>query len=354
MQLTIRMGTSYSISSWREGLRNRVPSTRGNCSNTGSARWHSAQFTRFLWLALSADRMNLQDDNLFSLAGLGVVLHAHVVGVEFMSRDVGEQLRKVQPPQELHRVRVRAVPRGAAGREPLVEREVEGQRQGDPRPGVAAGRAHRAAASPAESSRDQQVFANSPSRRDPRDPGPPAVGENGNPVGGDCPGEPHGDFCGAPREKAPPAAPLSVEFWRSSDSLRDVVQASHLIPVGVFLQVALAAAAGAEPEGQVVALLGPHVLPALLLVPGARAADAVELHEDGALPLVEALQVHPVAVRAELAVAEHALVVVLLQSDGKLDRVRRQAASCQYYPGGKKATTKDWRQGALQEEEAEA
>lgn len=55
-------GTSYSISSWRDGLRNRVPSTKGNCSNTGSARWHSAQLTTFLWLALRADRINLQDD----------------------------------------------------------------------------------------------------------------------------------------------------------------------------------------------------------------------------------------------------------------------------------------------------
>lgn len=80
--------------------------------------------------------------------------------------------------------------------------------------------------------------------------------------------------------------------------------------------MALAAAAGAEPEGQVVALLGPHVLPALLLVPGPRTADAVELDEDGALPLVETLQMHPVAVRAELAVAEHPLVVVLLHVDG--------------------------------------
>lgn len=80
--------------------------------------------------------------------------------------------------------------------------------------------------------------------------------------------------------------------------------------------MALAAAAGAEPEGQVVALLGPHVLPALLLIPGPRAADAVELDEDGALPLIETLQMHPVAIRAELVVAEHPLVVVLLQVDG--------------------------------------
>ena len=80
--------------------------------------------------------------------------------------------------------------------------------------------------------------------------------------------------------------------------------------------MALATAAGAEPEGQVVALLGPHVLPALLLVPGASAADAVELDEDGALPLVETLQMHPVAMRAELVVAEHPLVVVFLQVNG--------------------------------------
>lgn len=80
--------------------------------------------------------------------------------------------------------------------------------------------------------------------------------------------------------------------------------------------MALATAAGAEPEGQVVALLGPHVLPALLLIPGPRTADAVELDEDGALPLVEALQMHPVAIRAELVVAEHPLVVVLLQVNG--------------------------------------
>lgn len=95
-----------------------------------------------------------------------------------------------------------------------------------------------------------------------------------------------------------------------------VLHAPHLVPVRVFLQVALAAAARAEAEGQVVALLGPHVLPALLLVPGARSADAVELDQDRALPLVETLQVHPVAIRAELVVAQHPLVVVLPQVDG--------------------------------------
>ena len=92
-----------------------------------------------------------------------------------------------------------------------------------------------------------------------------------------------------------------------------VLHPLHRVPVGVLLQVALAAAAGAEAEGQVVALLGPHVLAALLLVPAAGAADAVELDQDAALPLVEALQVHPGAVRALLVVAHHPLVVVLLQ-----------------------------------------
>lgn len=78
----------------------------------------------------------------------------------------------------------------------------------------------------------------------------------------------------------------------------------------------LAAAARAEPEGKVITFLGPHVLAALLLVPGARPADTVELDQDGALPLVETLQVHPVTVRAELIVAKHALVVVLLKVNG--------------------------------------
>lgn len=53
-------GTSYSISSCLDGLRNRVPSTSGNCSNTGNALWHSAQFTTFLWLALRAARINFR------------------------------------------------------------------------------------------------------------------------------------------------------------------------------------------------------------------------------------------------------------------------------------------------------
>lgn len=117
-----------------------------------------------------------------------------------------------------------------------------------------------------------------------------------------------------PGPRGPPARPVPAPLRRLLLAL--VVDAPHLIPVGVFLQVPLAAAARAEPEGQVVALLGPHVLPALLLVPGARAPDAVELDQDGALPLVETLQVHPVAVGAELVVADHPLVVVLLQVDG--------------------------------------
>lgn len=64
---------------------------------------------------------------LFSLACMGVVLHADVVGVEFVSRYVGEELREVQPPQELHWVGVGAVAHTAGG-EPVVEREGEGQR----------------------------------------------------------------------------------------------------------------------------------------------------------------------------------------------------------------------------------
>lgn len=95
-----------------------------------------------------------------------------------------------------------------------------------------------------------------------------------------------------------------------------VLHAFHLVPVRVFFQVSLAAATGAEAERQVVAFFGPHVLPALLLVPAAGPADAVELHQDAALPLVETLQVHPVAVRADFAVAHHPLVVVLLKVDG--------------------------------------
>lgn len=77
--------------------------------------------------------------------------------------------------------------------------------------------------------------------------------------------------------------------------------------------MALATAAGAEAEGQVIAFLGPHVLAALLLVPAAGPADAVELHQDAALPLVEALQVHPGAAWAVLAVAHHLLIIILLQ-----------------------------------------
>ena len=97
---------------------------------------------------------------LFPLACLGIVLHADVVGVEFMARDVGEELREVQPPQELHRVRVGAVTH-AAGGEPVVKWEGEGQRQGENRPGgkmgtigPTAGDSHGATAAPAEGSPD--------------------------------------------------------------------------------------------------------------------------------------------------------------------------------------------------------
>lgn len=99
---------------------------------------------------------------LFSLACLGVVLHPDVVGVEFVSRYVGEELREVQPPQELHWVSVGAIA-NAAGGEPVVEREGEGQRQGEDGPRVevspAAGGSHRAATAPTQSAPpDQEVL----------------------------------------------------------------------------------------------------------------------------------------------------------------------------------------------------
>lgn len=78
----------------------------------------------------------------------------------------------------------------------------------------------------------------------------------------------------------------------------------HLVPVCVLLQVALSTAAGTEAEGQVIALLCPHVLAALLLIPAASPADAVELDQDAALPLVETLQVHPGTVWALLIIAQ--------------------------------------------------
>ena len=99
---------------------------------------------------------------LLPLSCLGVVLHADVVGVEFMSGDMGQELREVQPPQELNRVRVGAVAHAARG-EAVVERQGEGQRQGENRAGVqvrtpASGGPHRAAAGPAEGSPDQEVL----------------------------------------------------------------------------------------------------------------------------------------------------------------------------------------------------
>lgn len=100
---------------------------------------------------------------LLPLPCLRVVLHADVVGVEFMTRDVGEKLREVQPPQKLHGVGVAPID-STAGAEPVVEREGKGQRQGKNRSGVevgtsssAAGGSHRAT-TPAETSPDQKVF----------------------------------------------------------------------------------------------------------------------------------------------------------------------------------------------------
>lgn len=75
----------------------------------------------------------------------------------------------------------------------------------------------------------------------------------------------------------------------------------------------LPTATGAKPKSQVVSLLGPHVLATLLFIPAPGSANAVELDEDAALPLVEALKVHPSAVGTVLVVAYNLLVVILLQ-----------------------------------------
>lgn len=78
-----------------------------------------------------------------------------------MSRDVGEELREVQPPQELHWVRVGAVTHAARGK-PMVEREGERQWEGENRPRVKVSSttrgSHRTATAPTESSPDQKVL----------------------------------------------------------------------------------------------------------------------------------------------------------------------------------------------------
>lgn len=102
--------------------------------------------------------------------------------------------------------------------------------------------------------------------------------------------------------------------------------------------MALAAAAGAEPKGQVVTLLGPHVLAALLLVPGARPADAVELDENGALPFVETLLMHPVSIRAELVVTQNPLVVVLVQVDGSAQAAAQRGRTLAFWMGSREET----------------
>lgn len=123
----------------------------------------------------------------------------------------------------------------------------------------------------------------------------------GFPASGPCPWGAHG---------------LACVFLQHQLLLPFVLHAPDLVPVGVLFQVALAAAAGAEAEGQVVPFFSPHVLPALFLVPAPGPTDAVELHQDAALPLIEALQVHPVAVGAKFTVAQDPLVVVPIQADG--------------------------------------
>lgn len=75
----------------------------------------------------------------------------------------------------------------------------------------------------------------------------------------------------------------------------------------------LPAPTGAEAKSEVVSLLCPHVLATLLLIPAPCSADAIELDKNAAFPLVEALKVHPGAIRAVLVVAYNLLVVILLK-----------------------------------------
>lgn len=90
----------------------------------------------FSQCVLSQDIWRGLPSQLLSLAGLGVVLHADVVGVELVAGDVCEELREVQPPQELHGVRVGALSGDPTGGQPVVEGQGEGQRQGEDRAGV--------------------------------------------------------------------------------------------------------------------------------------------------------------------------------------------------------------------------
>ncbi len=56
---------------------------------------------------IAVTRTERREDELpeiLSLPGLGIVLHSHMIGVELVAWNVREQLRKIQPPQELHRV----------------------------------------------------------------------------------------------------------------------------------------------------------------------------------------------------------------------------------------------------------
>lgn len=70
--------------------------------------------------------------------------------------------------------------------------------------------------------------------------------------------------------------------------------------------MAAAAAAAARLVGQVVTLLGPEVLVALALGPGARAPAGLEVGEHALLELIKALAVHVVAVGAGVVVADDA------------------------------------------------
>lgn len=65
---------------------------------------------------IAVTRTERREDELpeiLSLPGLGIVLHSHMIGVELVTWNVREQLRKIQPPQELHWVVSGGKPRQA-------------------------------------------------------------------------------------------------------------------------------------------------------------------------------------------------------------------------------------------------
>lgn len=73
---------------------------------------------------ITVTRAESREDELpkiLSLAGLGIVFHPHVVGVELVSRNVREQLGEIQPPQKLHGVVSRREARQAHAGSPLLQ-----------------------------------------------------------------------------------------------------------------------------------------------------------------------------------------------------------------------------------------